>query len=164
MKNFAIVLSTLLFCACTSFETLRKDKFESDYATKSPAIFLVSKPVNGKFVRVSLAKDTPLMSLKRGFGYSVYQLYDGRIGEVANEMARPKEAGETFEAFYSKLKQRNDFFSRSDFPAVVSNPDIGYRQKRGYGSMSPSSKDGDEETFPILNNSLESVEPDLPTW
>lgn len=152
------LLMGLTLCGCSNFEELRKEKFEPDYATKYPTTFLKSKELNGRFVKHSLGKDQPLMLLKKGLGYSVYQLHGGDIGEVANEAIRPKKEGEMFTASYTQRKPREDNVLR--FGNVQST--FGKIDKIGKG-VDGHGEDGLEK-FPILNNSLKSVEPELPDW
>ncbi len=138
---------------CTNFEGLRKEKFDPDYATKSPTVFLAAQPENGRFFSLPLAKDYPLMFLKRGLGYSLYQLHSGRIGEVPNADVRLKAEGEKFEDFYANLRSK-PLQARLE------------PTSRGGRLDDPSSHTAEEteETFPILNGPIDSIEPELPEW
>jgi hypothetical protein len=158
--GFGFVTAVYL-SGCTNFEHLRRQKFEPDYAIKTPTTFLLSEPVNGKFVKMALKEDYPLMVLKRGFGYSVVQLYGGRIGEVSTEAIRPKKEGEKFEEFYlsQRLKPKDPSV---DLLEVNRGSEGGLGVKVKNLASDPLSTP--VEVFPILNNSLESVEPELPEW
>lgn len=143
----------MLSLGCSNLEDLVRDKFQPDYATKHATTFLVSKPVNGRFLKIPLSKDQPLMLLKRGLGYSVCQLYGGSVGEVPTESLRLRREGEKFETYYVSLR-----------PQTNSKP-VG---TKGFGSYRDEKRVGGEgervETFPILNNFLDPVEPELPEW
>lgn len=156
--GFAIVMC---LAGCTNFESLRGQKFEPDYATKTPTIFLPAESVNGKFLRTSLSENYPLMLLKRGLGYSVVQLYGGRIGEVSTEAIRPKKEGENFEEFYlsQRLKPKDP-----SVDLLEVNPEFEGRSGAKLKSLSSDPLSTPVEVFPILNNSLDSVEPELPEW
>jgi hypothetical protein len=167
MKHITIfwgLLSLLILCSCTNFEELRRDKFVPDYAVKNPTTFIESKSVNGRFLKSSLIKGEPLMLLKTGLGYSAVQLHSGSIGEIPSEDMREKEEGEDFEAFYARYttKPSSSSYSASSSSAVRQRS-IGVKLEGV--KAEPSSDSGEViETFPILNNSLESVEPNLPDW
>jgi hypothetical protein len=167
--HLALLMVLFFLLGCSNFEELRKAKFEPDHAVKYATTFLPVKAVNGKFIKTSLIKDQPLMLLKRGFGYSLYQLYNGSIGEVANDAVRSKEEGETFEDFYNKGRQVQPQIGVGyEMPIKVDkNKKRSYTVKTdslSYSSRNSFSPIDPVEAFPILNNSLESVEPELPEW
>jgi hypothetical protein len=153
-----LILIPLFLLGCSNFEQLRREKFEPDYATKSPTIFISSLPDNGRFVKRPLGVNQPLMLLKKGLGYSVYQLYGGRVGEVPNTDVRPKKDGESFEPFYDSFKPK------SLPPAFDSDPNPQLPRVVSPRNDNRKPVDQDEELIPILNGPIESIEPELPEW
>jgi hypothetical protein len=160
LLQFMAISTSLVCCCCTNFEDLRKDQFVPEHATKVSTTFLPSNAVDGKFLKFPLKEGHPLMLLKRGLGYSVVQLHGGSIGEVPTEVIREKNEGETF--VYS-VKEDKPVLGLGKDPAI----NLG-----DIGNTSGRSAEGKErykipdyiEIYPILNNSLESVEPALPEW
>jgi hypothetical protein len=159
--HLVLLIISFFLLGCSNFEELRKAKFEPDHAAKYTTTFLPSKPVNGRFEKSSLAEGEPLMLLKRGFGYSVYQLWGGRIGEVSNEAVRPKKERETFEEFYFEKGRILGSESISPTRELIVKSSVSKLKTKQTGSQNSESR---EEVFPILNNSMEKVEPDLPEW
>jgi hypothetical protein len=157
LKIFIFLLSFLL-ASCSNFEGLRREKFDPDYATKSPTTFLPSLPQGGRFLKIPLSKDHPLMLLKRGFGYSVYQLHNGRIGEVANEAVRVRGKGEDFKDFYNTMRPKplaNLGANRAENPSQVNvSPSVVGSNKGGETLV----------VYPIFDAPFEAVEPELPEW
>lgn len=159
-------------------EELRKEKFSPDYATKTPTTLLLPKPENGRFIKIPLEKDQPLMLLKKGFGYSAYQLHNGKIGEIANEAVRAKETKEDFEGFFNKIKEKEElsFLKNENWDdpnGQMVSPQTQLKspqrsstkeQNKHQSPKGPKESKGPREAFPILNNSLGSVEPELPEW
>lgn len=130
-----------------------------DHAVKNPTTFLESKPTNGRFLTKALVKGEPLILLKRGFGYSVVQLYIGKIGEVPTQDMRLKMEGESFDEYYFKSSPR---VSTSFRP--LSSPAVSRPKKSKETVVTSDFLEESHETFPILNNPFGSVEPELPEW
>jgi hypothetical protein len=154
IRHLGLVFFSVALIGCSNFEDLRRGSFEPDYAVKAPTVMLVSKPENGRFIKYPIAKDQPLMLLKKGLAYSVYQVSGGKIGEIPNEDVRLKRQGEKFEVVYTKVRQRTSIQDES-----MGDKDIVVVPMRKGESIL---LDPPIETFPIFDNNLESVEPELP--
>jgi len=142
-----------MLSGCINPEELRKKEFIPTHAATTPTALLILKPENGVFAKYLVRSNEPTMLLKKGLGYSIFQLQNGKIGEVANEHLRLAKPNETF-APPPKLTEKRE-------EGEISSTAWGGEK---YPPTPQKSSEEQEETFPIDAPPFQSVEPELPTW
>lgn len=156
------VLSLLLiatFCAgCYNVEALRKKNFTASHATKNPTSFLpyfIGLKGQSTGPR-SLPKSYPIMLLKKGIGYSLFQLQNGSIGEIPNEDIRLAQSKEVFVDLLPEEDRQKSLwdYSKENLPDSTA----------AKSSSHSLSLDPENDQSPILQSSLSPIEPELPLW
>jgi hypothetical protein len=92
-ERFLLGLVVLLLVGCAS-QTFPPETAPAAKILRDRALFYRSGPLQAAPADARLPRDTPVLVLRKEFGYSLVQLEDERTGFVANEDLVPVERSE----------------------------------------------------------------------